>query len=171
MTSAKFSHYWTTHPCLQIHAASLLSLSMGLCRYICLDMYRVFEWNRDQVAWLGRWAGWGQLLLSGSFVLKWLKDRVQPKGPMVAWPDSFQWKLWHYGRGAQAFWLWFRSHSTQRPGSILLTYFILSFCMARGEWPPSYFCSFGLVGSLLQKILVSCLAKYGVATSTLEVNL
>ena len=41
-----------------------------------LGQYRVFEWNRDLVAWLGRWAGWGQLLLLGSIVLKWLKDAV-----------------------------------------------------------------------------------------------
>ena len=34
------------------------------------EAYRDFESNRDYVAWLGCWAGRGQLLLSGSNVFK-----------------------------------------------------------------------------------------------------
>ena len=52
--------------------------------------YRVFESNRDYVAWLGHWAGWGQLLLSGSVVLKWLKDAVFYKRPKISVPYIYQ---------------------------------------------------------------------------------
>ena len=38
--------------------------------------YRDFESNKDYVAWLGRLAGNCWLQLSGSIVLKWLKDAV-----------------------------------------------------------------------------------------------
>ena len=50
--------------------------TQGYMCNIAISFTGILSQNKDQVAWLGRAASKGRLLLSGSIVLKWLEDAV-----------------------------------------------------------------------------------------------
>ena len=80
---------------------------------------------------MGHWAGWGQLLLSGSIVLKWLKDPVlslvlshcRDESHFVEIPDR---SLKDY-LGYISTWSGFRTYSKTNDGDKLLEDFAMGY--------------------------------------------
>ena len=111
--TSKTRQNWLLFLCLAIR---LLFKSTAWIHFLSNPMRNIImSSNCDQgiLAEVGDYSGsFLYLIHHFNFLLSFSSNRtrVWPKGLMAAWPDSFQWKLRHYGRAVQAFWLRFRSH-------------------------------------------------------------